>query len=312
MTLLQTMMPDAEALAAADSAARSHLTTTAEQLASGNMHWDQVVSQLITWALDAGKHVLIAAVLYMVGHYLVRFINFLLSRFLERRNIEISVRTFVQSFVGIVLQVLLIVTVVGALGINTTSFAALLASFGVAVGMALSGNLQNFAGGIVILFLRPYKVGDWLEAQGTAGTVIAIQIFHTILQTADGKQVFIPNGAMSSGTITNYNKHPMRRLDWTIAVEYGEDVDRVRRVLISLMNSEARIASTPSPVVYLSQLADSSVNILARAWTTNEDYWDVLFDMNERIYARFNEEGINFPFPQLTLHKGWTTTTQKD
>lgn len=304
LQLLQTIAPDAAAIAAADSAARSRLATAAEGIANGDVHWDQVVSQLITWSMDAGKHILVAALLYMVGHYLIRFLNFLVARFLESRKIEISVRTFVQSFVSIVLQVLLIVSVVGALGVNTTSFAALLASFGVAIGMALSGNLQNFAGGIVILFLKPYKVGDWLEAQGTSGTVVAIQIFHTILQTADGKQVFVPNGAMSSGTITNYHKLPTRRLDWTVSVEYGEDIERVRRVLMELMTADKRILTTPAPVVYLSQLADSSVNVLARAWCDNADYWDVLFKMNEDIYTRFNAEGISFPFPQLTVHQG--------
>ncbi|MBQ7442586.1 MAG: mechanosensitive ion channel [Bacteroidaceae bacterium] len=299
---LQAIAPDAAAIAAADSVARTRLENAAQELASGNVRWEQVMSQLIDWGLDAGKHILMAAILYMVGHYIIRLLNYLLSRFLERRKVEVSVRTFAESLVGIVLQVLLIVSVVGALGVNTTSFAALLASFGVAVGMALSGNLQNLAGGIVILFLKPYKVGDWLEAQGTAGTVIAIQIFHTILQTPDGRQVFVPNGAMSSGTITNYNKYPTRRLDWTVSVEYGQDVERVRRVLMDLMAADARILTVPAPVVYLQELADSSVNILARAWCNNADYWDVLFAMNENIYTRFNAEGIGFPFPQLTIH----------
>ena len=299
----QEQLIDASAITAADSAAHAQIVGAAKEFASGNVHWDQVVSQLITWGLDAGKHILVATVLYIVGHYPIKFIDYLLTRFMERRKVEISVRTFVLSFVGIVLQLLLIVTVVGALGVNTTSFAALLASFGVALGMALSGNLQNFAGGIVILFLKPYKVGDWLEAQGTAGTVVAIQIFHTILQTADGKQVYVPNGAMSSGTITNYHTMPTRRVDWVVSVGYGEDVDRVRGVIIDILSADKRILTVPAPQVYLQELADSSVNILARAWVENADYWDVLFAVNERIYKRFNEENIPFPFPQLTIHK---------
>lgn len=279
------------------------MNDAAKNIASGDVQWDQILQQLVHWSLEAGRHILLAALLYFLGHYLIRLLNYLLTRFLERRKIEITVQTFVKSFVGILLQVLLIVSVISALGVNTTSFAALLASFGVAIGMALSGNLQNFAGGIVILFLKPYKVGDWLEAQGTAGTVIAIQIFHTILLTADGKQIYIPNGAMSSGTITNYTQTPTRRVEWVVAVEYGEDIDKVRQLIQQLIEGEARIFSTPAPTIMLKELSDNSVNILIRGWVNNADYWDVLFLMNEKIYKTFNEQGVNFPFPQLTVHQ---------
>ena len=276
----------------------------AQGLASGSVSWDQVVGQLINWALDAGRHILIALVVYLIGHYLIRFLNYLLARFMERRNVEISVQTFAKSFVGILLQVLLIVTVVSALGVNTTSFAALLASFGVAIGMALSGNLQNFAGGIVILFLKPYKVGDWIEAQGTAGTVQSIQIFHTVLLTADGKLIYVPNGAMSSGTITNYTLTPSRRAEWVIGVEYGEDVERARQVVLEILKADSRVLADPAPVVWLGELNSSSVDMTIRCWTDNADYWNVLFETREKIYNRFNELGIGFPFPQVTIHQG--------
>ncbi|MBR0273325.1 MAG: mechanosensitive ion channel [Bacteroidaceae bacterium] len=274
-----------------------------KDLAEGNVRWEQVVTQLINWSLDAGKHILIALVIYVVGHYLIKLLNYLLARFLERRKIEISVQTFVRSFVSILLQVLLIISVVGALGVNTTSFAALLASFGVAIGMALSGNLQNFAGGIIILFLKPYKVGDWVEAQGTAGTVQAIQIFHTILLTADGKLIYVPNGAMSSGSITNYTLTPTRRVDWVIGVEYGEDVEKARQIVLDILKSDTRVKDDPAPVVVLSELNSSSVDMTIRCWTTNEDYWDVLFQTREKIYNAFNAAGIGFPFPQVTVHQ---------
>lgn len=274
-----------------------------KELAEGNVRWDQVISQLITWALDAGKHILIALVVYLIGHYLIKFLNYLLARFLERRKIEISIQTFVKSFVSILLQVLLIITVVSALGINTTSFAALLASFGVAIGMALSGNLQNFAGGIVLLFLKPYKVGDWVEAQGTAGTVQSIQIFHTILLTADGKLIYVPNGSMSSGTITNYTLTPTRRAEWIIGIEYGEDVDKARQIVLDIIKADKRILEDPAPVVLLNELNNSSVDITIRCWTNNEDYWNVIFETREKIYNRFNEQGISFPFPQVTVHQ---------
>ena len=293
-----------QATAVPDSLGVSPIVAMTEDLKNGSIDWANVLQQLMNWALDAGRHILVAAVVYFVGRYAIKFLNFLVNQMLERRKVETSVTTFLKSFVNILLQVLLIISVLGALGVNTTSFAALLASFGVAIGMALSGNLQNFAGGIVILFLKPYKVGDWIETQGTAGTVIAIQIFHTILLTADGKQIYVPNGALSSGSITNYSQTPTRRLDWDVAVEYDEDMDRVRRVAEELMKSDKRILPIPEPTVYLKELADSSVNVLLRAWVNNDDYWAVLFDMNERIYKTFNAEGISFPFPQITVHQG--------
>jgi len=275
----------------------------AQELTSGNVRWDQVVNQLVSWSLDAGKHILIAVVLFVIGHYLIKLLNYLLARFLERRQVEVTVQTFVRDFVGILLQVLLIITVVSALGVNTTSFAALLASFGVAIGMALSGNLQNFAGGIIILFLKPYKVGDWVEAQGTAGTVQAIQIFHTILLTADGKIIYVPNGSMSSGTIMNFTQTPTRRVEWVIGVEYGEDVEKARKVLLEVIQADERIQKDPEPVVWVGELNNSSVDLVVRCWTDNADYWDVLFQNREKIYNRFNAEGISFPFPQVTVHQ---------
>lgn len=281
----------------------SQVKVLAQNLQEGNVHWDQVVSQLINWSLDAGKHILIALVVYLIGHYLIKLLNYLLARFLERRKVEISVQTFVRSFVSILLQVLLIITVVSALGVNTTSFAALLASFGVAIGMALSGNLQNFAGGIVILFLKPYKVGDWIEAQGTAGTVQSIQIFHTILLTADGKLIYVPNGSMSSGTIINYTLTPTRRAEWIISIEYGEDVEKSRQIISRIIQEDARILKEPAPVIFLNELNSSSVDILIRCWVNNEDYWGVMFDIREKIYNAFNEKGISFPFPQVTIHQ---------
>ena len=292
-----------QATAVPDSLGASPIATMAEDLKNGSIDWTNVLQQLMNWALDAGRHILVAAIVYIIGHYVIKFLNFLVNQMLERRKVETSVTTFLKSFVNILLQVLLIISVLGALGVNTTSFAALLASFGVAIGMALSGNLQNFAGGIVILFLKPYKVGDWIETQGTQGTVIAIQIFHTILLTADGKQIYLPNGALSSGSITNFSQTPTRRVEWNVGVEYDEDMDRVRSVAEELMKSDKRILPIPEPAVYLNELADSSVNVLLRAWVNNDDYWAVLFDINERIYKTFNAEGISFPFPQITVHQ---------
>ncbi|MZJ34443.1 mechanosensitive ion channel, partial [Collinsella sp. BIOML-A1] len=206
--------------------------------------------------------------------------------------------------VNILLTILLIISVVGALGVETTSFAALLASAGVAVGMALSGNLQNFAGGLIVLLFKPYKVGDWIESQGVSGTVKEIQIFHTILTTGDNKVIYIPNGAMSSGVVTNYNTQTTRRVEWIVGVDYGEDYDKVQQIVTDILAADKRILKDPAPFIALHALDASSVNVVARVWVNSADYWGVYFDINKAIYATFNEKGINFPFPQLTVHQG--------
>ena len=209
-----------------------------------------------------------------------------------------------KSIVNITLLVLLFLAVIGKLGIELTSFAALLASAGVAIGMALSGNLSNFAGGVIILIFRPYKVGDYIEAStGASGTVTDIQIFHTVLTTPDNKIVFAPNGNMSGAVVTNYSRKETRRLDFTFCVEYGTDFQLVRDTLMSIIEKDSRILREPAPFIELSALADSSVNIIVRVWVNASDYWGVNFDMNKNVYATFNEKGISFPFPQLTVHQ---------
>lgn len=286
-----------------DSTLVAAVETVSEETTQSHMSWDQLINQLISWSIDAGKHILLALVVYIVGYYLIKLLNYLLVRFLERRNIEASIQTFVKSFVSIMLNVLLVVIVISALGLNTTSLAALLASFGVAIGMALSGNLQNFAGGLVILFLKPYKIGDWVEAQGIIGTVQSIQIFHTVLLTADGKQIFVPNGSMSSGSIINYTKTPTRRIEWTIGIEYGSDVERARSIVLDLLKADERIQKEPAPEVWLKELGNSSVDLIIRCWAGNDDYWPVMFETREKIYNAFNENGIAFPFTQITVHQ---------
>ena len=266
-------------------------------------HADLIIDKLVELSISAGKNILMAIVVYVVGRFLISLIQKVLANMLSRRKVEISIQTFLKSMVNILLNVLLIISVVGALGVSTTSFAALLASAGVAIGMALSGNLQNFAGGLIILFFKPYKVGDWIEAQGTSGSVTAIQIMHTIVTTADNKVVYIPNGAMSSGVITNYSRMETRRVDWTVGVDYGEDIDKVKRIVEGLIAADSRILQTPAPVIALQTLDASSVNVTIRVWVPNAEYWNVYFEMNKKIYDEFNKQGIDFPFPQLTIHQ---------
>ena len=276
-----------------------------EAVSNGNL--DQLIKQVINLGVEAGKSVLLAAVIFIVGRYVIKFINGIVARTLERRKVDLTIQTFLRSFVNILLMVLLIITVVSALGINTTSFAALLASAGVAIGMALSGNLQNLAGGIILLLLRPYKVGDFVEAQGVSGTVKAIQIFHTIITTVDNKEIYVPNGALSSGVIRNYSHNDLRRVDQTVGVEYGTEVEAVRQAVLDIVKADKRILNVPeapaAPFVELGELADSSVNFTVRLWVRTADYWAVWFDLNRRIYEEFNRRGIGFPFPQVQVHQ---------
>ncbi len=266
-------------------------------------HIEQLIQQGITFCVEAGKSILVALLIYIVGRFLVSLLNKLLTKALERRNIDPTIKTFLQSFVNILLTVLLIVAVVSALGINTTSFAALLASVGVAAGMALSGNLSNFAGGLIILLLKPFKVGDYVEAQNVAGIVDGIQIFHTVLRTVDNKVIYLPNGALSGGNIVNYSQQTHRRVDIPVSVEYGQDVEQVRQVLLELFKQDERILNEPAaPFIALSKLGDSSVDLTIRLWVKAADYWDVFFQTQERIYTEFNKRGISFPFPQITVH----------
>ena len=262
-----------------------------------------VTQQLIDSGIQAGGHILKAVIVFLVGRFLIRMLNRLVRRLMDKRNVDISIKTFVRSLVNILLTVLLIVSVVGALGVETTSFAALLASAGVAVGMALSGNLQNFAGGLVILLFKHYTVGDWIDAQNVSGTVKEIQIFHTILTTADNKLIYVPNGALSSGVVTNYSNQTTRRVEWIGGVDYGEDYNKVEKVVREVLAADKRILDDPAPFIALHALDASSVNVVARVWVNSADYWGVYFDINKAIYATFNEQGINFPFPQLTVHQ---------
>lgn len=272
-------------------------------VAAKNGELDQLIQQAITMGMQAGKSLLLAVVIAIVGRYAIKFTNKLIARMLERRNVEPTVQSFLKSFVNITLIILLIITVIGTLGVNTTSLAALLASAGLAVGMALSGNLQNLAGGIILLFLKPFKIGDFIEVQGVSGIVKAIQIFHTILTTPDNRELFIPNGALSSGNITNYTKNELRRVDFSISVEYGTDVEKVKSVTLELLQSDERILQEPTPFIALKELANSSVDFTLRVWVNAPDYWNVFFDTNERIYAEYNKQGIKFPFPQIQIHQ---------
>lgn len=262
-----------------------------------------ITQQLIDAGVSAGASILKAILVFIVGRFIITLLNKVVVKMMNKRDVDVSIKTFVRSLVSILLTILLIVSVVGALGVETTSFAALLASGGVAIGMALSGNLQNFAGGLVVLLFKPYKVGDYIESQKESGTVKEIQIFHTILATVDNKIIYIPNGALSSGVVINYSHQTTRRIEWVFSVDYGEDYEKVKQVIADILAAENRILPDPAPFIALHALASSSVNVVTRVWVKSEDYWNVYFDINQKIYQTFNKEGINFPFPQLTVHQ---------
>ena len=262
-----------------------------------------LMDKLVDYGTELGKSILIAILIYFIGRYLIKLVDKMLVKVMNRRKFLPEVQTFLSSVVHIALTILLVISIVGALGVETTSFAALLASAGVAVGMALSGQLQNFAGGVIILLLRPYKIGDFVEAGGVSGTVKAIQIFNTVLTTADNKVITVPNGSISNGVLVNYSQMDTRRVDWTFGVEYGSDVEKVKACVNRILAADARILKDPAVFIALGALADSSVNVTVRAWVKSADYWDVFFDINQKVYEQFNAEGIEFPFPQLTVHQ---------
>ncbi len=263
----------------------------------------KLLDRLINWSIEVGKDVIGALLIYIIGRFIIKQISRLLAKLLEKRKLEVSVQTFLKSLVNLFLNMVMAFAIIGKLGVETTSFAALLASAGVAIGMALSGNLSNFAGGLIILVFKPFRVGDYIDGPGASGTVKEIQIFHTIIATTDNRIVFVPNGQMSSNAVTNYSKMSTRRLEWTFGVEYGEDFDRVKAVLQKIISADSRILTTPEPFIALGELGASSVDIKVRVWVNAADYWDVHFDMNRIVYATFNKEGIGFPYPQLTVHQ---------
>lgn len=325
-----------------------------------------LAERLVNFVID----VAIAIAVFYIGKFIIRRIYKIVGAILVRRKVDQSLCTFILSFIRIVLYFILIVTVIGILGIETSSFLAIFASAGVAIGMALSGTLQNFAGGVLILMLKPYKVGDYIEAQGYAGTVREIQIFHTIITTYDNKAIIIPNGGLSTSSINNWSREDYRRVSWDVTISYGDNVHDAREAILAMFREDHRIVKefieddrieydqqmnsgdetetnaepeespkkvsllrrifgnrgkvkkaierweesknanikallpkvTRSPSVDVNSLGDSSVNLVARAWTRSENYWAVFYDYNERIYNELPKHGIHFPFPQMDVH----------
>jgi len=268
------------------------------QLQQSTQYVETLINLFVVW----GPKLAGAILALIIGLWLANMITGGLSRSMEKSEVDPSLRPFLKSLVSTLLKVLVVVSVLGMVGIQMTSFIAILGAAGLAVGMALSGTLQNFAGGVMILIFKPFKVGDFIEAQGYAGTVNAIQIFNTILKTPDNKTIIIPNGGLSTASMVNYSTEPTRRVDWTFGIAYGDDIDKAKEVLRSLLATNESVLKDPAPFVELGELADSSVNFTVRAWVNAADYWTVHFYMLNMVYRRFAEEGLNIPFPQMDVH----------
>ncbi len=249
-----------------------------------------------------GPRLIGALIVLIVGLQLINWFSRWFRSLLEKRAVDPSLQPFLRSLVSMLFKVLLVISVMGMVGIQMTSFIAILAAAGLAIGLALSGTLQNFAGGVIILMFKPYKVGDFITAQGYSGTVEEIQIFVTMLKTPQNVVIIIPNSALATNSLTNFSVKPIRRADWSFGIAYGDSYDKAKEVLLKILQEDERVLKDPAPFIALGELADSSVNITVRAWANSADFWGVFFDMNEKVYKAFAKEGINIPFPQMDVH----------
>ena len=279
--------------------------------------------------LQFGIKVLAALLIFVVGMLLIRWVKNILNRVFARRKTEPTIASFVSSFVSISLTILLVVISVSTLGVNTTSLAALLAAGGMAIGMALSGTVQNFAGGIMLLAFKPFKAGDFIEAQGVSGKVIEVNITATKILTIDNRVVILPNGALSNGVINNYNGRPLRRVEWSVSVSYGVDAAKCKEAILAIVNSDKRVLQAdtdmkalyeelnisayqlstvnyrmdaiPAPFVALKSLNENDITFVVRVWVRANDYWDVFFALQERFYTELPPQGFTFAYPHMDV-----------
>lgn len=266
------------------------------------MNTNEILKELLVIIIEYGPKLLGAILIWFLGLYIVKILIKQLSKILDKKNIDLSLKTFLKSMIKIVLKILLIISVLGMVGVQMTSFIAILGAAGLAIGMALSGTLQNFAGGVMILIFKPFKVGDFIEAQGYMGVVHEIQIFNTIITTVDNKTIIIPNGGLSTSSMTNFSTQVTRRVDFVFGIAYGDDLEKAKSIIRVIAEKDTRVFKDPEPFIRMSEMADSSVNITSRFWVKAKDYWDVYFDTMEEVYKQFNSEGINIPYPQMDVH----------
>ena len=268
-----------------------------------NAEMDHLIQASQAWIpmiMEYGSRVLLALITLAVGWWLINRLTAKLGNLLALRKADLALQGFISTLVNIILKVLLVVSVASMIGIQTTSFVAAIGAASLAVGLALKGSLANFAGGVLILLFRPFKIGDWIEAQSVSGTVDSIQIFHTVLRTSDNKTVIVPNGNLSNGIITNYNRQPTRKVVFDVGVDYEADLQKVREVLLALAD-DPRVLKEPAPAVVVTALGDSAITMSLRVWVDTPNYWDVLFMFNEHARDRLKAQGVDIPFPQRVV-----------
>ncbi len=253
-------------------------------------------------AVTYGLAIVVAVIVLIVGLMIIKWIVNTAGRIMEKRSVDASLRPFLRTMIGTLLRIMLIISVIGMVGIETTSFIAVLGAAGLAVGMALSGTLQNFAGGVIILILKPFKVGHFIDGGGHAGTVREIQIFYTYLTTPTGQEIIVPNSALSNNSIINYSFNPSRRLDMTFRVAYGDDIDQAKATLQKIGDEESRFLSDKGINIFVEELSDSAVNIRLRAWANSSDYWDIFNNLSEKVKKEFDSAGLRMPYPQTEVY----------
>ena len=283
-----------------DSVQKARFAESVEKLTSLDL--SQVWDEMVEWFIWTAIKLVIALTIFYLGRWILRRLMAIIDRVLTARDVEQSLHKFLLTATKVVGLVVIFLTIVSILGFDSTSFVAMLASAGLAIGMALSGTLQNFAGGVMILVQRPYKIGDFIETDLASGTVVDIRLFSTVLHTTDKKTIYIPNNTISTGVVINYSTSTTRRCSWKVSVSYGDNYDTIRESMLEIIRRDARVLATPEPCVRIDALADSAVIIEARAWVENEDFWDVYDSITERFYKELPEHGANFPFPQLDVN----------
>ncbi len=278
-----------------------------------NAEVDQLVRTSQTWIpliMEYGSRLALALITLAIGWWLINKFTAKLGKLLSLRNADMALQGFISTLANIILKILLFVSVASMIGVETTSFVAAIGAAGLAIGLALQGSLANFAGGVLILLFRPFRLGDWIEAQGVSGTVDSIQIFHTVLRTGDNKTVIVPNGNLSNGIITNYNRQPTRKVVFDVGVDYEADLQKARNVLLDLARNDPRVHKDPAPQAVVATLGDSAITVSLRIWVNTADYWDVMFMLNEHARDRLKSEGIDIPFPQRVIRVVQETATQ--
>ena len=264
--------------------------------------YEQALDKFYQWLSTSGIRIVFGILLLWIGFRAIRKTLSILNKILEKRNVDITLSSFLDGFIKICLQILLILIIMNYVGISTSGVLAFLGSAGIAIGLAVRDSLANFAGGVIILFMRPFNVGDYIEGAEQSGKVGRIGMFYTHMNTVDNKEILIPNGILANGVITNYTAQEMRRVDHTFSVGYEQDIRVVKNILLNIINQNELILHDPEPFVAVSELGDNSVNFIIRAWTKTDDYWTVYYDLIEKVKIRFDEENVSIPYPQMDVH----------